>query len=172
MADIVQLEEKGNLLYPKTHTSAIDGFDETVVKKTGNEDIAGVKNFKDDLQLNGKSVETKLDSDILWSGGWILNEVQTITPKKKLSDCKTGWILVFQEYDKGTTTGSAFNYFHVPKCHVIKRSGKGLVFQISNYNGTAKGVKYMYISDTQIKGNALNGQAPNNIQVITEIYEY
>ncbi|WP_430602217.1 hypothetical protein IGJ02_002528 [Enterococcus sp. DIV0724b] len=26
MADIVQLEEKGNLLYPKTHTSAIDGL--------------------------------------------------------------------------------------------------------------------------------------------------
>lgn len=56
MADIVQLEEKGNLLYPKTHTSAIDGLDETVVKKTGNEDITGVKNFKDGLQSNGIEV--------------------------------------------------------------------------------------------------------------------
>ncbi|MGX7265367.1 hypothetical protein [Enterococcus crotali] len=172
MADIVQLEEKGNLLYPKTHTSAIDNFDETVVKKTGNEEIAGVKNFKGDLQLNGKSVETKLDSGILWTGTWILNELQTITPKKKLSDCKTGWILVFQEYDKGATNSSAFHYFHVPKCHVIKHNNRGLVFQISNYNGATMGVKYLYISDTQIKGHSLNGQAPNNIQAITEIYEY
>lgn len=53
MADIVQLEEKGNLLYPKTHVSAIDNFDETVVKKTGNETILGVKNFKDGLQVDG-----------------------------------------------------------------------------------------------------------------------
>ncbi|MBO0470745.1 hypothetical protein JZO66_09310 [Enterococcus sp. DIV0242_7C1] len=52
MADIVQLEEKGNLLYPKTHTSAIDGLDETLVKKTGDEDIAGVKNFTSVPQIN------------------------------------------------------------------------------------------------------------------------
>ncbi|EOL47814.1 hypothetical protein [Enterococcus caccae] len=56
MADIVQLEEKGNLLYPKTHTSAIDNFDETVVKKTGNETISGVKNFKDGIQINGENL--------------------------------------------------------------------------------------------------------------------
>ncbi|MGX7202264.1 hypothetical protein BCR22_06755 [Enterococcus plantarum] len=56
MADIVQLEEKGNLLYPKTHVSAIDNFDETVVKKSGDEEIAGVKNFKDGLQISGKEV--------------------------------------------------------------------------------------------------------------------
>lgn len=58
MADIVQLEEKGSLLYPKTHTSAIDDLDVAVVKKTGNETVAGVKNFKDGLELNGKAVET------------------------------------------------------------------------------------------------------------------
>ena len=52
MADIVQLEEKGNLLYPKTHASAIDGVDETLVKKTGDEDIAGVKNFTSVPQIN------------------------------------------------------------------------------------------------------------------------
>ncbi|MGG5343268.1 hypothetical protein [Enterococcus sp. AZ192] len=56
MADIVQLEEKGNLLYPKTHTSAIDGLDETLVKKTGDEDIAGVKNFTSVPQINNVPV--------------------------------------------------------------------------------------------------------------------
>ncbi|MGX7244108.1 hypothetical protein ACWOC1_04605 [Enterococcus quebecensis] len=59
MADIVQLEEKGNLLYPKTHTSAIDNFDEAVVKKTGNETITGIKNFKDGLKVNGRDVVNK-----------------------------------------------------------------------------------------------------------------
>lgn len=33
MADIVQLEEKGTVLYPKTHVQAIDGLEETVVSK-------------------------------------------------------------------------------------------------------------------------------------------
>lgn len=61
MADIVQLEEKGNLLYPKTHTSAIDGLDETLVKKTGDEDIAGVKNFTDGLKSEGRLVAVKPD---------------------------------------------------------------------------------------------------------------
>lgn len=61
MADIVQLEEKGNLLYPKTHTSAIDGLDETLVKKTGDEDIAGVKNFTDGLKISNEEVVSGYD---------------------------------------------------------------------------------------------------------------
>ncbi|WP_086314030.1 hypothetical protein A5821_001596 [Enterococcus sp. 7F3_DIV0205] len=73
MADIVQLEEKGNLLYPKTHTSAIDNFEETVVKKTGDEEIAGIKNFKDGLQSNGKTVATKSDYfGLSHTGKWTL----------------------------------------------------------------------------------------------------
>ncbi|MBO0439187.1 hypothetical protein [Candidatus Enterococcus ikei] len=65
MADIVQLEEKGNLLYPKTHTSAIDNFDEAVVKKTGNETINGIKNFTQRPTVNGKDVLFNQDT------GWI-----------------------------------------------------------------------------------------------------
>ncbi len=81
MADIVQLEEKGNLLYPKTHTSAIDGFDETVVKKTGNEDIAGVKNFKDGLQSAGKAVATKCDYfGLSHTGQWTLTAANNKLP--------------------------------------------------------------------------------------------
>jgi hypothetical protein len=73
MADIVQLEEKGNLLYPKTHANAIDGLEETVVKKTGDENITGVKNFTSTPQINNIPVavdrgiayrEITLDSSI------------------------------------------------------------------------------------------------------------
>lgn len=34
----------------------IDNFDETVVKKTGDEEITGVKNLKDGLQINGENL--------------------------------------------------------------------------------------------------------------------
>ncbi|WP_430607323.1 hypothetical protein IGJ55_000737 [Enterococcus sp. AZ170] len=75
MADIVQLEEKGNLLYPKTHVSAIDNFDETVVKKTGDEEITGVKNFKNSIQINGKNL-----LDIFYPIGSIFQSTDASNP--------------------------------------------------------------------------------------------
>lgn len=81
MADIVQLEEKGNLLYPKTHVSAIDNFENVVVKKTGNETINGIKNFKDGLQISGKSVATKSDYfGLSHTGKWTLTAVNNKLP--------------------------------------------------------------------------------------------
>ncbi|MCA5012416.1 MULTISPECIES: hypothetical protein [unclassified Enterococcus] len=84
MADIVQLEEKGNLLYPKTHTSAIDGLDETLVKKTGDEDIAGVKNFTDGLKSQGEIVATKSDYfGLVASGEYVLASSNNKLPLDK-----------------------------------------------------------------------------------------
>lgn len=77
MADIVQLEEKGNLLYPKTHVNAVDGLDRMVVKKSGNETITGVKNFKDGLQINGVSV-----LDVFYPIGSIFQSMKATDPSK------------------------------------------------------------------------------------------
>lgn len=117
MADIVQLEEKGTVLYPKTHISAIDNFDEfkaTVVKKTGDETIAGIKNFKDGIQIDGK--ELNLQSPIQ-VGAW------------KDWDLGTS----FQKYD------DSINY--KPMWRIVTINGlsflqsKGIV----KWKGTAKG---------------------------------
>lgn len=75
MADIVQLEEKGTVLYPKTHTKAIDDLDNVVVKKTGNETIEGTKNFKTAIQINGKSL-----LDMFYPIGSIFQSVSSVSP--------------------------------------------------------------------------------------------
>ncbi|MHC5229032.1 phage baseplate protein [Enterococcus sp. LJL99] len=75
MADIVQLEEKGTILYPKTHTKAIADLDNVVVKKTGNETIEGTKNFKTGLQINGKSL-----LDMFYPVGSIFQSVNSVSP--------------------------------------------------------------------------------------------
>lgn len=101
-----------------------------------------------------------------------MNETQTIRPSKALSACKTGWLLVFQNFENGNATGSEYNYYHVPKHHIIKASGKGIVIPIVSYNGAKTGVKYLYINDKEIKGYANNGKSPNNFKVMTDVYEY
>lgn len=139
------------------------------------------ENFAE-IETNNLSMATKAEvestfskipeKETLWTGGWTMNGDQTVTPKKKLSDCTTGWILVFQNYVDGKVTTSEFNYFHIPKVHVKKYNGKGIVCPIVNYNGNIRGAKYLYVNDDKLKGNDLNGSAANNFQVLTEIYEY
>ncbi|WP_348920745.1 hypothetical protein [Enterococcus rotai] len=157
MADIVQLEEKGNLLYPKTHTSAIDGFDETVVKKTGNEDIAGVKNFKNGLQISGKTVATQTEKKVIYSErkGSYFHAGQSfdLGPKATLEQVKMTW----GRYDAvaGTDLGwgyQEFSYnmdslFFSPYYYVLLSSSEGsfiikdFIFKVENGNVIAVGTE-------------------------------
>lgn len=142
------------------------------VQKTGNETIAGTKNFTGNLQVAGKNVLTTIDTNPLWSGAWMMNAVQIVTPKKKITDCQTGWILVFQGYISGEVSDSVFHYFHIPKTHALRHNGNGINLQISDWRGATRGIKYIYISTTQIKGHEMNGAAPNNTLVLSEVVEY
>ncbi|MBO0474187.1 hypothetical protein JZO86_10800 [Enterococcus ureasiticus] len=144
------------------------------VQKTGNETIAGTKNFTGNLQVAGKNVLTEIDTNPLWSGAWMMNAVQTVTPKKKITDCQTGWILVFQGWDSASSSSSdsVFHFFHIPKTQAIHFSGKGINLQISDWKGANRGIKYVYVSDTQVKGHEMNGTAPNNTLVMTRVFEY
>lgn len=172
MADIVQLEEKGNLLYPKTHTSAIDNFDEAVVKKTGDENISGVKNFKDGIQQNGKALLTETELSALWTGGWVMNTTQTVTPKKKLTECRTGWILRWQRILGGEVKFQDYNYTYVPKQHTIDAAGMGVSCMIDSGAGDAKSVKYIYVRDENIKGHGNNSTNPSGSFVLTAVFEF
>ncbi|MEI5994774.1 hypothetical protein [Candidatus Enterococcus mansonii] len=100
MADIVQLEEKGNLLYPKTHVDAIDRLEETVVKKSGNETIGGVKNFKDGLQSGSKEVATKADYfGLSHTGKWTLTAASNKLPLGSTSTSSVFNFCTLNSYD-------------------------------------------------------------------------
>jgi hypothetical protein len=168
MADIVQLEEKGNLLYPKTHSSAVDGL---------SDDLKAAKNdVKNDLK---KELQPMAITEALWTGAWYGGKDMTITPSKSLSECASGWILQWEVYsESGAPSGTAFQFTHIPKQYVLYHSGRGVVMPVCAYNGSNPQVKYVYIEDSKISGNANN--APdgvttgkgNKMYVLTKIYEY
>ena len=153
--DIVQLKEKGKPVYLKTHTAAIDGLESYPTKVD-----------TDKAYLKVPTI------DELWSGGWFMNGSQTVTPKKKLSECANGWLLVFTNAENDASTKTEFQYLFIHKRHVKKYSATGIVFPTASYNGAKTGVKYLYITDTNIKGNDLNGNAANKFKIMTEIYEW
>ena len=41
--------------------------------------------------------------DLLWSGVYYMSANQTVTPTKELSECRTGWMLLWSDYDVSTS---------------------------------------------------------------------
>lgn len=153
--DIVQLMENNE---PKAMATVVEAVD-------------GLENYPTKVDTDKAYLKVPT-IDELWSGGWFMNGSQTVTPKKKLSECANGWLLVFTNAENDASTKTEFQYLFIHKRHVKKYSATGIVFPTANYNGTKTGVKYLYITDTNIKGNDLNGNAANKFKIMTEIYEW
>ncbi|WP_142430871.1 hypothetical protein [Enterococcus faecalis] len=146
------------------------------------------ENAQDQLNENFKQVSTKQELEslkntiikdfqsktlgVLWQGNrWMVGS-HVVTPSKKLSDCASGWILLWQPFKDGTVDNSGLNYTIIPKQHVTIASGSGVVCPIKAYNGTDKTGKYVYITDNNIKGNDLNGVSPRDELSLTAVLEY
>ncbi|EGO5058335.1 hypothetical protein ACFJZD_13455 [Enterococcus faecalis] len=153
--DIVQLMENDT---PKAMATVVEAVD-------------GLENYPTKAETDKAYIKVPT-VDELWAGGWFMNGSQTVTPKKKLSECANGWLIVFSNAENDASTKTEFQYLFVHKRHVKKYSATGIVFPTANYNGAKTGVKYLYITDTNIKGNDLNGNAANKFKIMTEIYEW
>jgi hypothetical protein len=93
---------------------------------------------------------------VLWTGVKSMNSDQTITPSISINKCLTGWLLTWQEYRNGAVTGTGIVNTPLYKNDVIANSGAGFPLGFVNYDQNAV-VKYVYPTNTQIKGNARNG---------------
>lgn len=93
---------------------------------------------------------------VLWTGVKSMNSEQTITPSISIDKCLTGWLLTWQEYRNGAVTGTGVVNTPLYKNDVIANSGAGFPLGFVNYDQNAV-VKYVYPTNTQIKGNARNG---------------
>lgn len=99
--------------------------------------------------------------DCLWSGAYYMNASQTIDlSETPVSSFPHGIVLIFSRYDASTNTAqdSGFNCFFVPKA--VVSSGWypdcSFAFNMFTSNFGIACCKKIYISDTQIKGNADN----------------
>lgn len=88
---------------------------------------------------------------VLWSGAWYMNASQTATLSEAVSAQPNGIVLVFSRYQDGVAQNWGFESFFVPKYVVATHAAQGSYFS-SNQQGRPWS-KYIYISDTELKGN-------------------
>ena len=117
----------------------------------------------------------------LWTGIRYMNETHTITPSKKLSECRNGWMLEFADYDSDTGTANDYQYVHLP---IYKRNvngnwqGQAMLFQIPTYindEGTTvlHTIKQIRVHDDKLVGHAVNDQGTQQVDtVLRAVYEF
>lgn len=91
----------------------------------------------------------------LWSGGYHMNNLQTINLSEPLSSQKHGIVLCWSGYDLNAqkVLNTDWWYTFVPKSHLL---GAGVsCTNTGHWNALSK---YVYITDTQIKGHEFNGK--------------
>lgn len=115
----------------------------------------------------------------LWAGAWVINDSQTVTPKRAITDCPNGWIMVWSRYDSGAPLNSFWNFVYVPKRFGSLSAG-GMVHSLGADPTSGTGVvsriqpvfKYIYITNTTISGHAQNGVSSNNTTVLRYVYTW
>lgn len=97
---------------------------------------------------------------VLWSGGYYMTASHTISLSEKVSQQKSGIVLVFSRYSGGKVQNYHWNSFFISKEWVRLHGGTGCSFIL-----TTDGLfglmasKYLYIHDDKIGGNDVNGEA-------------
>lgn len=119
--------------------------------------VAGGTNWTGDYTIN--------TTNVLWSGNNQMGEftpgtVVEVTPSKKLSECRNGWILIWSDWN--ATAGDEnydWNHSVIQKYMGNVRSGQKNNFPIANYlDGTIAKVtvKTLSVYDDKLKGHADN----------------
>lgn len=123
-------------------------------------------------------------SNLLWQhptgGGYFMNDTQTATPSKKLSECAHGWLLLWSDYDSTNNTASDFEFAttYIPKKMVNGADWSGQSFlsmvpiNMSETTDTIT-IKRLYVHDNRITGHAHNSTGAARIDAVLRcIYEF
>lgn len=122
-----------------------------------------------DLGVNNLSVASKLTvlggleiatpQKLLWSGAYYMRDGQTITLSDSILNQPNGIILVFSAFVAGIAQNYDWNYYFVPKWHVLNRQGQGVDVPLIGGNFTHLGRKYLYINSNGITGHEKNNDS-------------
>lgn len=120
------------------------------------------------------SLEVTSFENILWQGASYPNGATTIYPSKPLSECLTGWVLVWSYYDASTAQPGNYRFVlsHVHKNHARDAAGLSTFFPVPLSTTGQIAVKTLYISDNRIVGHDDNMSTLNRAAVLRRIYEY
>lgn len=111
------------------------------------------------LVLNGITFTGK--NKVLWSGGYYMSDTQTAMLSESISTQPNGVVLLWSYYVDGASDNSNFQPFFIPKQFVDSHNGKGISMFMTDGSLSVAASKYVYISDTSIKGHANNNDEPS-----------
>jgi hypothetical protein len=126
-------------------------------------------------------------STLLWSGndgtgGYYMTEVHTVTPSKKLSECRNGWMLLWSRYDTTNSVikNDGFCTTLIPKIAPTGTNWAGHSFTadvVGSYGTTSpytdtRFMKWLYVWNDKIVGRNYNNQGGRNAVVLRAVYEF
>lgn len=120
------------------------------------------------VHINSREVVTEA-KDLLWSGMYFMQETQSATPTRKLSECSFGWLLQWSGYGNGNAYDYDITYTFIPKNHPNISGGTKGMHQLVGVPNYGFKTKYLYVTDTTITGNAKN---TNDGVVLRRIYAW
>lgn len=128
------------------------------------------------------------DPTPLWTGKLYMagtdSTPQTVTPSKKLSECRNGWLLLWSDYDPDTSTANDADFATtiIPKSNATggNWNGKSFLCDIPRYIGSnvndvdteRRIMKTLYIYDNYIKGSPNNNKGDRNDVVLRAVFEW
>lgn len=125
----------------------------------------GQANTTQQLEVNGHMGHTIISgykygvNNVLWSGALFMSADQSITLSQAVSKQPHGIVLVFSDYNSGANNYH-WNSIFVDKYTVAANNDAGHTFILGGINNPSAygpmGMKYIYISDTALRGNPAN----------------
>ena len=98
------------------------------------------------------------DNQVLWGPDYYyMNAGQTATLSQKVSEQKSGIVLVWQAYSNGAAQTYDFNFTFIPKWQVSVNPSRGVSCFLTDSTAGVIGTKYVYVYDDKIVGNNANG---------------
>lgn len=134
------------------------------------EDISGLKQSINDLNSmkttvndHSESIAKITTNNLLWSGGYHMDETKSIALAQSVSSQSTGIVLVFSTYLNGTNQNNNFHSFLVPKWLAGKHDGVGHRFNMMGGLMEHFCTKYLYVSDKRITGHKDNAKSGEGV---------
>lgn len=115
------------------------------------------------------------------NGGYYMTASQTVTPSKALDKCRNGWLLLWSDYDPGTSTtnNADFCTTTIPKRNGTGAlwSGQGFFCTVPTYMTESTDVDNFHIKKVYVHNDKLVGYVGNNVEdrrdvVLRAVYEW
>lgn len=96
-------------------------------------------------------------NNVLWGPDYYyMSDSNTINLSQKVSEQKTGIVLVWQAYSDGAPQPWDYNFTFIPKWQAMTNSSRGVTCFLSNSHAGYIGTKYVYVFDNKITGHKEN----------------